>query len=329
MTSAGPVLAETYYLDGKPISQNYYQAAKLLNESVPLLQSNRNQEALEKLTTASQLAPEIPEVHNNMGLVLAKLGRNAEALQELEKAKAMKPDLAATWVTLGGLYQSQGRIQDAIATYSEFLKRFPSHSEANKIQSLVNGLKREVNSGFIRKVDPNATDYLGELGNSVKRWPPEKMPIKIYFKSGHGVPAFKPIYQQILEESVATWEQASQGAISFQRVDSPQKADIVCSWTNDPSTFSNRAEAGETILYANQKGVVKGTVTILTVPLMVELPVTEARLRQICLHEIGHALGFGGHTSNPDDVMFYSLQVSDQIKNLSARDINSLRQLYK
>ena len=83
MTSAGPALAETYYLDGKPISQNYYQAAKLLNESVPLLQSNRNQEALERLTTASQLAPEIPEVHNNMGLVLAKLGRNAEALQEL------------------------------------------------------------------------------------------------------------------------------------------------------------------------------------------------------------------------------------------------------
>lgn len=319
---------QQYFIDGKPISRDKYDAFRLLNESVPLLQRNQNQEAADKLARAAQMAPQVAEIRNNLGLALAKLGRNNEALVELEQAKALNPGLAATWMTLGGLYQSQGRVNEAISTYSEFLNRFPTHKDAPKIASLVTGLKKEVASEGLGASNPNADNYLSEMRSGLRRWLPSKMPIKVYFAPGNQIPGWQPRFDQILAESFGTWQEASQGQLSFKAVSNPADADLKCSWTNNPGTFKNRAEAGETNLLANSQGIVGGTITILTVPLMPELPVTENRLRLICLHEIGHALGFGGHTTNPQDVMFYSSQVSDQPRTLSQRDVLSLRLLY-
>lgn len=319
---------QQYYINGKPISRGEFDAFRLLNESVPLLQRNQNQEAADKLTRAAQLAPQVAEIRNNLGLALAKLGRNNEALNELEQAKALNPGLAATWMTLGGLYQSQGRVVEAINTYSEFLTRFPSHKDAPKIASLVAGLKKEVATEGLGAVNPNADNYLAEMRNGLRRWPLTKMPIRVYIAPGNGVDGWNPRFDQVLGESFGTWQQASQNKVCFKPVTNPAEADLKCSWTSNSGTFKNRAEAGETTLMANSQGIVGGTISILTVPLMPELPVTENRLRLICLHEIGHALGFGGHTTNPQDVMFYSSQVSDQARTLSQRDIISLRLLY-
>jgi tetratricopeptide (TPR) repeat protein len=141
--------SQQYYVDGQPITQERYQALQMLNQSIPLLQANRNQEAIDLLLQAEKLAPQMAEIHNNLGLAMAKLGRNGEALQELEAAKQLKPELAATWLTLGGLYQSQGQVNEAIATYSEFMQRFPGHKDASKIASLIAGLKKELANGTI------------------------------------------------------------------------------------------------------------------------------------------------------------------------------------
>jgi tetratricopeptide (TPR) repeat protein len=331
-TGAALAQGQQYYLDGQPISQERYQALQMLNKSIPLLQANQNQEALDLLTQARQLAPQMAEIHNNMGLAMAKLGRNAEALQELEQAKQLKPDLAATWLTLGGLYQSQGQINEALSTYSEFLQRFPSHKDAAKIGSLVAGLRKEMASGMISS-SPNRTEisrdnYLGELAGHLTRWPESKLPIKVYIAPGTGVTGFMPQYQQVLEESFATWQQGAQGKVAFKRVNKASDADLVCSWTADAMSFTNRAEAGETTVFTNSQGIVKGTIKILTVAQMAELPLTMNRLRQICLHEIGHALGFGGHTRDPQDMMFFSTRVTDQERTLSPRDVASIKLLY-
>lgn len=321
---------QQYYLDGQPISQERYQALQMLNKSIPLLQANQNQEALDLLTQAKQLAPQMAEIHNNMGLALAKLGRNGEALQELEAAKQLKPDLAATWLTLGGLYQSQGQINEALSTYSEFLQRFPSHKDASKIGSLVAGLRKEMANGMIStaRAEISRDNYLGELYGHLTRWPDSKLPIKVYIAPGTGVTGYQPQYQQVLEESLATWQQGSQNKVTFKRVAKPSDADLVCSWTSDAMSFTNRAEAGETTVFTNSQGIVKGTIKILTVAQMAELPLTVNRLKQICLHEIGHALGFGGHTRDPQDMMFFSTRVTDQERTLSPRDAASIKLLY-
>ena len=44
------------------------------------------------------------------------------------------------------LYQSTGKVDEAIKTYKEFLVRFPNSYDAPKVASLVHGLQKEVSS---------------------------------------------------------------------------------------------------------------------------------------------------------------------------------------
>jgi predicted Zn-dependent protease len=81
-------------------------------------------------------------------------------------------------------------------------------------------------------------------------------------------------------------------------------------------------------VFTDSEGIARGTITLLTVPLSPELPMTENRMRTVCLHEIGHALGLGGHTTNPDDIMFYTSSLADVAKHLSDRDRATLVRLY-
>ncbi|MBS2005782.1 MAG: tetratricopeptide repeat protein [Cyanobacteria bacterium SZAS TMP-1] len=325
-------LAETqYFMDGQPVTREVGEAVKILNDSVVLLQQNRNQEAVDALLQAEQMAPNVANIHSNLGLGLAKLGRNQEAIKELEIARSINPDNTSTLLTLGGIYQSQGQINQAIDTYNEFLKRAPQHKDAPKVASLVTGLKNELASGMISSAPPangSADNYLGELGSRLNRWPASKMPIRVYIQPGDGVPNYTPTYMTILRAAFSAWQEASQGAVSFAFVPDAGQADLVCSFISEPSSLTNGAEAGETNLFVNKEGLVKGTIKLLTVPLVAELPLTDNRKRWLCLHEVGHALGFGGHTNNPQDIMFFSTLVSDNFPHLSARDASSLRGLY-
>lgn len=50
--------------------------------------------------------------------------------------------------------------------------------------------------------------------------------------------------------------------------------------------------------------------------------------RALTVHELGHALGYVGHTPNPTDVMFYRLQWGAD-GTLSQDEITHLRQIYR
>lgn len=321
---------QSYTLNGKPITKQQYEAGVLLNESIGLLQSNRNQEAADKLSKAAELDPSIPEVKHNLGIALAKLGRSDEALENLEAARQLNPTLDATWLSLGGVYQTQGRILDAVKTYKEFLTRFPKHRDATKVASLVQGLEKEMKmSGNSGQTSAPTDDYVKEITRQgVLRWPTSKMPLKVFIRNGQGVPGFDPSNQQLLTKSFQDWATASNGAVSFSFIKDPKQSDIECSWTNNPNTFTNKAEAGETNLMGDKAGLCRGTIKLLTVPLVPELPLTENRMRMIYLHEIGHVLGLAGHTNNPQDIMFYSVNVADVWRDLTPRDGNTLMRLY-
>ena len=321
---------QSYTIDGKPATQQMVYGIKLLNESIPLLQSGQNQEAVAKLSQAATFAPDVAEIHNTYGFGLAKLGRTDEAQLELEKAVALKPSLGPAWMTLGGLYQSQGKVQKSLDTYTQFINRFPTHPDVNKVKAIVAGMKKEIAEGTL-SVDAAAVtgdSYIKELKGALYHWPASSMPIKVYITPGAGTPGYKPFFDSVLQESFINWANASNGLVGFAFVPSAQGADIVCSWTGDATQLANTAEAGETHVTLNSKGINSGTIKLLTVPLMKELPVTENFLRQTCLHEIGHALGFGGHTNNPADIMFFAIRISDKPPVLGPRDAKSIQMLY-
>ncbi|MBX9687103.1 MAG: matrixin family metalloprotease, partial [Candidatus Obscuribacterales bacterium] len=72
----------------------------------------------------------------------------------------------------------------------------------------------------------------------------------------------------------------------------------------------------------------KAAIKMLTVPsLKPESSLSDDKLRQTALHEVGHALGLNGHSSNPGDIMYFA-SVAVNSPQLSERDIKTLQLLY-
>ncbi len=331
MPSLADSAGENYYVGGKLVNEQGFQAAQLIKQAVDLINKNRTYDALPLLEKATALAPDMAIAHHNYAIALGKIGKSNEAIAEFQRAIALDANQPYAWISLGGLYQAQGRLNDAIATYSEFLRRFPDHVDAPKLRSIIVGLEK-FRASLPKTNDADSaskSDYLADMTiNGVVRWPAAKMPIRVFLQPGDGVPFFKPIYQDVLKQAFMDWQAASNGLVSFIFVDSPGKADIECSWTANAKRLNNTAEAGEAKLATNRQGIVHGTIQLLTVPLVPSLPITENRLRTTCLHEVGHALGMAGHTQNPDDIMFFSAHVTDERLSLKPRDINTLLRLY-
>ena len=176
-----------------------------------------------------------------------------------------------------------------------------------------------------------ATNYLTEIGGAkLGRWPAAKMPLKVCIVPASNVQGYQPAFDQLLIKCFQDWGNSSGGKVSFKGVSDAKTADIVCTWTSDTSKFMNTAEAGETTVYGANNVIQHCTIQILTVPhpMSPGVPVSEPRLRWICLHEIGHALGLGGHTRNPQDIMFFSTPLAEVWKDLTPRDISTIQALY-
>lgn len=319
-------------MDGKEISQGAYDA---FNAGRNFLHSNNNADAVESLRKASELAPDNADIRHMYAVALAKTGQSTAAINELRTALNLNSNLAATWVTLGGLYQSTGQLDKSIETFRTYLSRFPADRDAKKIASLVSGLEGErakmiATYGQAGQPQVSETDYYVEVTREgIIRWQPAQMPLKVYVTPGDSVPGFKPQFAEILKQSFAAWSQASNGLVLFALVDRPEQAHIICQWSDDPNKFKNIAEAGHAVLDSSTKtGLVRGTITFLTVPLVEQNPVTDNRMRRTCLHEIGHVLGLAGHTANPDDAMFHTMGVADTWKDLTQRDANTIVRLY-
>ncbi|HEY9676430.1 MAG TPA: tetratricopeptide repeat protein [Drouetiella sp.] len=329
---------EHYMMDGKPVPRSYFEAGPFLTEGTNLLRANRNQEAAEKLKQAIAIAPDFAEAHHNYALALAKLGDTPDAIDQLNQALRLKPSLETGWLSLGGLYQSSGNVDEAIKIYKSFLTRFPTSKDAPKISSLVQGLQKEFSAettstvrtlGMTAPSNPSPKDYLGDVTRQgTMRWPSERLPIKVYMRAGVGVPGFQPKYAEIVQQSFKDWSAASGGELSFKFVPAAAQSDVEVSWTNNPAKLANRAEAGEARLSSNSAGIVHCTIQFCTVPLMPGISITPNRIRMISLHEIGHALGLTGHTTNPDDAMFYSTLLADKWRNLTERDAHTITRLY-
>jgi predicted Zn-dependent protease/TolA-binding protein len=322
------------------------RAVRLWNNGVELMRRNLNTDAAASLQQALALSPDFAEAHHDLGLVLAKLGDTNGAIDHLKEARRLKPDLDAAWLTLAGVYQSSGQIDTAIDTYTEFLKRFPMHEMQGRIKRLVEGLQAERRGLKQPDLDarrlspaaggsperPNRGDYLPQMasrnGIGPLRWPSRRMPIKVFIHDGSSTPGYQTCFRDILTRCFNDWSSASEGRVKFVMVPMAEEAQLEVVWEADPRCIADQAEAGEAKVYTDQDGIADCQVKIMTRSLSRDLPLTPNRMRAICLHEIGHALGLAGHTDNPMDIMFYSASFQDNWRELGERDARTIRLLY-
>jgi predicted O-linked N-acetylglucosamine transferase (SPINDLY family)/glycosyltransferase involved in cell wall biosynthesis len=94
-------------------------------------QSGQLDLAVDCLRTALSLEPDLPEVHNNLGIVLARQGKLAEASASFQEAVRCKPDFADAHNNLGNALRTQGTLEAAVAHLRQALHVRPDYVEAH------------------------------------------------------------------------------------------------------------------------------------------------------------------------------------------------------
>ncbi|HWC20204.1 MAG TPA: protein kinase [Terriglobales bacterium] len=74
---------------------------------------------------AAELNPQLPEVHQALGMAYSNTGRNAEAVQELKQAVELVPNSDEAYRRLGAAYASAGNTKDAIGAYRKAVEINP------------------------------------------------------------------------------------------------------------------------------------------------------------------------------------------------------------
>jgi tetratricopeptide (TPR) repeat protein len=324
-----------YLSEGRLITAEEYKALLLANEAYESMRQEKYRMAVDILNKALDLCPELPSAHTNIGLALARVGKPEEAIEHLQISIALDPSRSAPWVNLASSFQTTGRLKDCVETYKEYLRRFPNDSLAQKAADLVKHLQGEadeqeaVEKAIATAKESSGNDYFPfTTATSTVKWKEDRMPLKVYIASGSRVPGYKSEYQGVMSDSFKSWSSASRDRIKFDYVNSADKADIDCLWTNDSSQVSSISEGGEAQVQFSPEGIKHVKVVILTADPTPDSPLTQNQVQAVCLHEIGHSLGLIGHSPKPNDIMFCSLPAADSRVALSQRDIGTIRHLY-
>lgn len=178
-----------------------------------------------------------------------------------------------------------------------------------------------------------AEDYLRYVGfdlpfneNVLLHWSRRQMPLRVHLpQPPEGFYADPVAVHEVVREGVTDWADVVEpGVPSFAFVDAPGSADIQIAWALEPTGdwYVAHCVYSQT-LFSKQFGVDRILVTARwrgSEPSLDTLYTT-------MLHEVGHALGLGGHSPEPGDVM-YARRNPERRPELSERDRATLRALY-
>ncbi|HEY9775183.1 MAG TPA: matrixin family metalloprotease [Planktothrix sp.] len=171
------------------------------------------------------------------------------------------------------------------------------------------------------------------------------MPVPVYITPFQDDPRFTAACIGGFE----AWEEGSDGLVRFVQVNDANEARIKVTWKRlglaDDHGMGALGAHTTTQWKADGKSLMHLGSVPLPIPfrdhydvppqvIEVNLDVIYSRdaetrpllLRNIVTHELGHALGIIGHSSNRTDIMNSD---TDEFSRLSQRDINTLRELYK
>lgn len=165
----------------------------------------------------------------------------------------------------------------------------------------------------------NYLDYVLSADGKALKW--ESFPIKVYIEPG--------VEKNIAQNAFLQWQKCSNNLVSFVFVDSPQDAQITVNFFgNLESTTTQQAFiSGYSKPYYMNNSISRSEIHILTVNPRTKAQMPDDFILFSILHEIGHSLGFKGHSPNSEDIM--ALQTNKSLTALTPRDINTLNLFYK
>lgn len=229
-----------------------------------------------------------------------------------------------------------GHLEEAKEEYLKIIAQDPLSTAANysrvglvKIEKFINNSKNNKENftaqyGIMAGLEDNYI-YNALVNGDVVRWDVKKMPLKLYISNSTTNNA------NIVKKAFYSWFSKLGKPFSYTIVKSENNADITITFVNGISK-TNNAEAQGFIGGLTSPKIVNNKLVSVQILLCTNrpngMPLSDLELYNIILHETGHAIGIYGHSDNPDDVM-YATNAQRKVSELSRRDINTAKLLYK
>jgi tetratricopeptide (TPR) repeat protein len=289
---------------------------------------------------------------NDYGYFLQENGKDKDAIEVFKAVLKEDDSRSVAYLNLADSLYKLGETKESGGNYKSYTQQISKSHDADKIPARAYeraGLPvpvaskpdnkpapapRPVGSGSKPKnVVPNAQkkndgpDYAKEAVEQPGfRWNSADMPVKVFIERPTTTIGFREEDIAYLKEAFQDWAKASVGLLKFEFVESDKNAQIKCSWTNNSAALIDAEnEGGQALVDAKKDGIKSATIIMLTRNSAGVF--SEDLVRLTCLHEVGHALGLTGHSTDDLDVMYGELADDGRTK-LSDRDVATIRKIY-
>ena len=310
------------------VKQGHHVQARLMLEDLVTLDPN----------------PYSKDVHGLLAESCYKLGNNPEAIKNYELALQFSgdKDVHIYW-NIALAYMNMNEYDEANRWCKKLLAKDPPADLRRQAERFLNDVGKERRDQRDTSQQPGADaegDYLNHLASTreANRWPREKLPIKVFIEDDRNVPGFRSQFVEIFLNSLEIWTKATKNRLAFQIVNNLGQADLNIIFTANVNDIAREpgmapAEQGLATIRAYTRGPGYGFIENAKIQLLVHKPtsdkgLTDDEMKEVCLHEIGHALGLSGHSPNDSDVMHFMMSFR-QLPALTKRDKQTIARLYQ
>lgn len=274
------------------------------------------------------------------GNTLFDQGRFADAIAAYVRAIEQEPDLAEAYHNRALASEMVDRPR-AIEDWRRFVELGANHPELKfdvaRVEArlqMLQSMPALPDSMHPRRYVPEAGDYYWEISLTSEGEEWRQFPLKVFLGSA---PEMK--WQEGTREAYNIWS----AIFPFQLVARPEQADIRLGWEEAVRGGGHAGEEHEWVEVRRVGDQLTGRrVAVIVVNLGRNW--SKVEMRAIVLHEMGHALGFKGHSDSTKDIMYWQMQNKvtqipvpiikiplfwrTLVKQPSQRDINTLVRLY-
>ncbi len=136
-------------------------------------------------------------------------------------------------------------------------------------------------------------------------------------------------YIASVKNAFLNWQSVSGGEINFKETDGNKNANICVNFLDD-ITLQDKTY-NPNIIAKTIPAVKDDVLQRMDIYIKKGKSYSPEKMLAVAEHEVGHALGLGGHSSDPNDIMYYNRDYKDSAPStdITLRDMNTLKLLYK
>lgn len=261
-----------------------------------------------------------------VGVDAFKKGCYDKAASNLEHAIRVNPKNVNARYYLAQAYLMQNRVSDATDQYNRIILLDATSSAgilSQKGLSLIAQATSKTtaiaSASELDKYKDNYLDYVLTGDGDIRKW--ASFPVSVYVEPNKHKDAALRAFNQ--------WQDKSKKLVNFTYVNSPEKAKITVRFKDKLESTSTKDSFIAGYSKPEYEGIhlSKSEISLLTTDPESKTELDDNFIFATTLHELGHSLGFVGHSPNSNDVMSASSETPKL--ELTTRDLNTLNVFYR